>query len=57
MALKLADRAQAEKPIRVGLIGAGKFGTMFLLQALRTLRLQVVGWRISTSTAFDARSR
>ena len=43
MALKLAGRAQAEKPIRVGLIGAGKFGTMFLSQALRTPGLHVVG--------------
>ena len=43
MALKLADRAQAEKPIRVGLIGAGKFGTMFLSQAQRTPGLHVVG--------------
>ena len=47
MALKLAGRAQAEKPIRVGLIGAGKFGTMFLSQALRTPGLHVVsGLRI-----------
>ena len=37
MALKLAERARARKPIRVGLIGAGKFGAMFLSQALRTL--------------------
>ena len=43
MALKLADRAQAGKPIRVGLIGAGKFGTMFLSQAQRTPGLHVVG--------------
>jgi len=29
----LAARAQAGKPVRVGLIGAGKFGSMFLAQA------------------------
>jgi predicted homoserine dehydrogenase-like protein len=43
MALKLTERARAKKPIRVGLIGAGKFGTMFLSQALRTPGLHVVG--------------
>ena len=29
----LAARAEASKPVRVGLIGAGKFGSMFLAQA------------------------
>ena len=29
---KLAARAAAGKPVRVGLIGAGKFGSMFLAQ-------------------------
>ena len=29
----LAARADADKPVRVGLIGAGKFGSMFLAQA------------------------
>ena len=29
---KLAARAAQSKPIRVGLIGAGKFGSMFLSQ-------------------------
>ena len=28
----LAARAEAGKPVRVGLIGAGKFGSMFLAQ-------------------------
>ena len=32
----LEERARAGKPVRVGLIGAGKFGTMFLAQARRT---------------------
>ena len=31
----LAARAEAGRPVRVGLIGAGKFGTMFLVQAGR----------------------
>ena len=30
---KLKERAAAGNPIRVGMIGAGKFGTMFLAQA------------------------
>ena len=39
----LAARAEAESPIRVGLIGAGKFGSMFLAQARLTPGLHVVG--------------
>lgn len=39
----LCERAEAGKPLRVGLIGAGKFGTMFLAQALRTPGLHVLG--------------
>ena len=35
MMAKLAERAEAGKPVRVGLIGAGKFGSMFLSQAPR----------------------
>jgi predicted homoserine dehydrogenase-like protein len=38
----LAARAEAGAPIRVGLIGAGKFGTMFLAQARLTPGLQVM---------------
>lgn len=38
----LAARAEAGRPVRVGLIGAGKFGTMFLAQAGRTPGLHVV---------------
>ena len=37
----LAARAEAGRPVRVGLIGAGKFGTMFLAQAERTPGLHV----------------
>ena len=39
----LAQRAEAGKPVRVGLIGGGKFGTMFLAQARSTPGLQVLG--------------
>ncbi|HYC14948.1 MAG TPA: Gfo/Idh/MocA family oxidoreductase, partial [Stellaceae bacterium] len=38
----LLERAEAGKPIRVGLVGAGKFGTMFLAQALRTPGLHLM---------------
>lgn len=37
----LADRAANSQPIRVGLIGAGKVGTMFLAQARHTPGLHV----------------
>jgi len=39
----LAARAEANNPLRVGLIGAGKFGTMFLSQARRLPGLHVLG--------------
>ncbi len=39
----LVARADAGRPIRVGLIGAGKFGSMFLAQARLTPGLHVVG--------------
>ena len=39
----LTRRAEAREPIRVGLIGCGKFGTMFLAQARTTPGLQVLG--------------
>jgi predicted homoserine dehydrogenase-like protein len=39
----LRARAEAGRPIRVGLIGAGKFGTMFLAQARLTLGMHVIG--------------
>src|ERR1700761_8252485 len=40
---KLEARAQAGKPVRVGLIGAGKFGSMYLSQAPRTPGIHLVG--------------
>jgi len=39
----LCQRALADRPVRVGLIGAGKFGAMFLAQAGRTPGLHVLG--------------
>jgi predicted homoserine dehydrogenase-like protein len=39
----LAARRDAGKPVRVGLIGAGKFGSMFLAQAPHTPGLEVAG--------------
>ena len=38
----LAARAAAGNPVRVGLIGAGKFGTMSLAQARTTPGVHVV---------------
>ena len=39
----LLAREAAGRPLRVGLIGAGKFGSMFLAQAERTRGLHVLG--------------
>jgi predicted homoserine dehydrogenase-like protein len=50
---KLREAEAREAPIRVGLIGAGKFGTMFLAQAQRT-----PGLRVTTIADLDlARAR
>ncbi len=38
----LRARAEQDQPVRVGLIGSGKFGTMFLSQALRTPGIHVL---------------
>lgn len=43
LALELARRAAEGRPVRVGVVGAGKFGTMFLAQALHTPGLHVLG--------------
>jgi predicted homoserine dehydrogenase-like protein len=42
LSAKLRMRAEAGRPVRVGLIGAGKFGSMFLAQAPRTPGLHVM---------------
>ena len=39
---KLAERAAEGRPVRVGMIGAGKFGTMFLAQSLRLKGIHIV---------------
>ncbi|GMV01279.1 MAG: Gfo/Idh/MocA family oxidoreductase [Burkholderiaceae bacterium] len=39
----LRERAGEGRPLRVGLIGAGKFGSMYLSQARRTPGIQLVG--------------
>ncbi|TMH11226.1 MAG: flagellar biosynthesis protein FlgA [Betaproteobacteria bacterium] len=40
---KLQQRAAERKPVRIGLIGAGKFGTMYLAQLPRIPGVHVVG--------------
>ncbi len=40
---QLQARGEAGRPIRVGVVGAGKFGTMFLAQAVRLPGVHVVG--------------
>lgn len=40
---ELKRRAAAGQPVRVGLIGAGKFGSMYLSQAWRTPGIQMTG--------------
>src|SRR5262245_19545643 len=39
----LLEREAADRPVTVGLIGAGKFGTMFLTQVRRTRGMHLVG--------------
>ena len=40
---KLQQRAAEGRPVRIGLIGAGKFGSMYLAQVPRTPGVQLVG--------------
>jgi predicted homoserine dehydrogenase-like protein len=40
---KLCERAAQGKPLRIGLIGAGKFGTMYLAQVPKTPGVHIVG--------------
>lgn len=54
----LLEREAAANRLRVGLIGAGKFGTMFLAQALRTPGLHLLGVAdLSVPRARDALAR
>ncbi|GEO43420.1 flagellar protein FlgA [Skermanella aerolata] len=43
LSTKLLERAASSGPVRVGLIGAGKFGSMVLSQAQKIKELHVVG--------------
>src|SRR5918996_2744933 len=40
---KLRERAAQGRPLRIGLIGAGKFGTMYLAQVPKTPGIHLVG--------------
>ena len=40
---KLLEREAAGRPVTVAVIGAGKFGTMFLSQARLTCGIHIVG--------------
>jgi predicted homoserine dehydrogenase-like protein len=54
----LAEREEQGRPVRVGVIGAGKFGSMFLSQASRTRGLHVVGivdWNVARARESLAR--
>lgn len=43
LAVKLRARAAEGRPVRVGLIGAGKFGSMFLSQVRTTVGMHLIG--------------
>jgi predicted homoserine dehydrogenase-like protein len=51
---KLNERAAQGKPLRIGLIGAGKFGSMYLAQLPRTPGIHLVG--IADLSAANARA-
>jgi predicted homoserine dehydrogenase-like protein len=51
---KLQQRAANNKPVRIGLIGAGKFGSMYLAQVPRTLGVHLVGIADSSPDAARA---
>ena len=42
LAKLFGERAESGNPVRVGLIGAGKFGAMFLAQARRTAGMHLL---------------
>ncbi len=49
LASKLRQRAEQGRPVRVGLIGAGKFGTMFVAQARTTPGMHMMACRLYPS--------
>jgi predicted homoserine dehydrogenase-like protein len=58
LASLLAARAATNRPVRVGLIGAGKFGSMYLAQVRRTPGVHLVGVAdLAVPRARDALSR
>ncbi|MDE2287478.1 MAG: Gfo/Idh/MocA family oxidoreductase [Burkholderiales bacterium] len=58
MFAKLQRRAADGRPVRVGLIGAGKFGSMYLSQAWRTVGIHLTGVAdLSPARAQDAMRR
>lgn len=58
LSTKLAALAASNTPIQVGLIGAGKFGSMFISQCHRTPGMRLAGIAdLSTERAFAALQR
>ena len=51
---KLQERAAQGRPVRIGLIGAGKFGAMYLAQVPKTPGVHLVG--IADLSPVNARS-
>ena len=43
LSFMLAERAAANRPVRIGQIGAGKFGTMHMAQCRLTKGMHLVG--------------
>ncbi|KAI1256076.1 hypothetical protein MGN70_002237 [Eutypa lata] len=58
LSTKLAELEAAGKPIQVGIIGAGKFGSMFISQSHRTTGMRLAGIAdLSSERAFNALKR
>jgi predicted homoserine dehydrogenase-like protein len=58
LSTKLADLEAAGKPIQVGIIGAGKFGSMFIAQSHRTVGMRLAGIAdLSSDRAFASLKR
>lgn len=58
LSTKLAELEAAGRPTQVGLIGAGKFGSMFIAQSHRTVGMRLAGIAdLSSDRAFAALKR
>ena len=58
LSTKLAEREASGRPIHVGIIGAGKFGSMFISQSHRTAGLRLAGIAdLSKDRALEALKR